>query len=134
MQQLNIPQSPIVDNRGQITQEWLVFMNELIRLSNNVISSDVVDKADDTDEIIIEGLKQSNVIVPEDIQMSTYVAPITMQYETVGDVAISISHDETMQSTPVQIAQDDQQQDNPYALISSIEQQIHDQQIWSLNS
>ena len=44
MQTLMIPQSPIADNRGQVTQEWLVFMNELIRLNNTVISSDVLIK------------------------------------------------------------------------------------------
>lgn len=121
MQQLMIPQSPIVNQQGQITQEWLVFMNELIRLSNQVISSDVVDKADGTDEAIIEGLRQSNIIVPEDDEMTTYVMPFVEQ-------------DEVIQNTPVQITQDDQHQDNPYALISTIEQKIHDQQIWSLNS
>lgn len=134
MQQLMIPQSPIVDNRGQITQEWLVFMNELIRLSNNVISSEVIDKADGTDEAIIEGLRQSSIIVPEDDEMATYVMPFVEQDAPIDNVAIPSNSDETIQNTPVQIVQDNQNQDNPYALISTIEQKIHDQQIWSLNS
>lgn len=121
MQTLNIPQSPIVDNRGLITQEWLVFMNELIRLSNQVISSDVIDKADGNDDIIIEGLRLSSIAMPESDELSTYVAPIIQQ-------------DEAIQNTAIQITQDNQQQDNPYALISSIEQQLYDQQIWGLNA
>lgn len=134
MQQLMIPQSPIVDNRGQITQEWLVFMNELIRLSNNVISSEVVDKADGTDEAIIEGLRQSSIIVPEDDEMTTYVMSFVEQDVPIDNVATPSNSDETIQNTPVQIVQDNQNQDNPYALISTIEQKIHDQQIWSLHS
>lgn len=121
MQTLMIPQSPIVDNRGLITQEWLVFMNELIRLSNTVISSDAVNKADDNDELTITSLAQPSVYTPENYELTTYVTPI-------------IEQDEVIQNTAIQITQDDQQQDNPYALISSIEQQLYDQQIWSLNA
>ena len=121
MQTLNIPQSAIVDSRGLITQEWLVFMNELIRLSNQVISSDVIDKADDTDDIIIESLRLSSIAMPESDELTTYVAPVIQQ-------------DEVIQHTAVQMMHDDQQQDNPYALISSIEQQLYDQQIWGLNA
>lgn len=121
MQQLMIPQSPIADNRGQVTQEWLVFINELIRLSNQVISSDVVDKADDNDDLTIDSLKQPVVYIPDNSELSTYVAPIIQQ-------------DESIQNTPIQITQDDQQQDNPYALISAIERKLYDQQIWELNA
>lgn len=121
MQQLNIPQSPIVDSRGMMTQEWLVFTNQLIRLSNSVISSDVVDKVDDNDDLTISSLQQPSVYIPESHDLNTYVAPI-------------IEQDELIQNTSIQITQDDQKQDNPYALISSIEQQIHDQQIWGLNT
>lgn len=121
MQQLMIPKSPIVDGRGQITQEWLVFMNELIRLSNQVISSDVVDKAKDSSDLIIEGLRLSSIAMPESDELSTYVAPVIQQ-------------DEVIQNTAIQVTHDDQQQDNPYALISSIEQQLYDQQIWGLNA
>lgn len=121
MQQLMIPQSPIVDSRGMMTQEWLVFTNELIRLSNQVISSDVVDKADGNEDLVIEGLKQSSIYMPESDELTTYVAPI-------------IKQDEPIQNTSIQITQDDQQQDNPYALISAIEQKLYDQQIWGLNA
>lgn len=121
MQTLMIPQSPIVDNRGQVTQEWLVFMNELIRLSNNVISSDVVDKADNTDEIIIEGLKQSSIIVPVDDEMATYVTPVIENDEPISNVSLVASNEELPQ-------------DNPYALMAAIKQQQYDQQIWSLTA
>lgn len=134
MQTLMIPQSPIVDNRGLITQEWLVFMNELIRLSNTVISSDVVNKADDNDELIITSLAQPSVYTPENYELTTYVAPIIEQDEVIQNTPLSIAQDEPIQSTSIQITQDDQTQDNPYALISSIEQQLYDQQIWSLNA
>ena len=121
MQQLKIPQSQMVAANGFVTQEWLVFINELMRLNNNVISSDVVDKADDNDELTITSLMQPSVSIPENDELTTYVTPI-------------IEQDEVIQNTAIQITQDDQQQDNPYALISSIEQQLYDQQIWSLNA
>lgn len=28
---LNIPTSPIVNSNGQMSQEWLIFMNQLVR-------------------------------------------------------------------------------------------------------
>ena len=28
---LNIPNSPIVNSNGQMSQEWLIFMNQLVR-------------------------------------------------------------------------------------------------------
>lgn len=121
MQQLMIPQSLIVDSRGMMTQEWLVFINELIRLSNQVISSEVVDKAGNNDDLTIDSLKQPVVYMPDNYELSTYVAPV-------------IPQDEPMQNTSIQITQDDQQQDNPYALISAIEQKLYDQQIWELNA
>lgn len=121
MQTLMIPQSPIVDSRGMMMQEWLVFTNELIRLSNQVISSDVVDKANGNEALIIEGLKQSSIIMPNDDEMSTYVAPVVIQDEPIENVAPVINNEELPQ-------------DNPYALMSAIEQQQYDQELWSLNA
>lgn len=120
MQTLMIPQSPIVDNRGMMTQEWLVFTNELIRLSNNVITSDVIENVDGSNERIIEGFKQSSIIMPDDEEVSTYVAPIIIQDEPINNVALVINSDESPQ-------------DNPYALMAAIKQQQYDQEIWSLN-
>ena len=28
---LNIPKSPITDSNGNLSQEWLIFMNQLVR-------------------------------------------------------------------------------------------------------
>lgn len=119
MQQLMIPQSPIVDGRGLVTQEWLVFINELIRLSNQVISSDVIDKADGNDELIIEGLKQSSIVMQNNDELATYVAPTIIQDEPISSVTITANREELPQ-------------DNPYALISAIEQYQYEQQLWSL--
>ena len=49
MQKLKIPQSQMIAANGFVTQEWLVFINELIRLNNNVISSGTIEKGDDAD-------------------------------------------------------------------------------------
>lgn len=131
MQTLMIPQSPIVDSRGMMPSEWLVFFNEFIRLSNLVISSDTINQAADA-AMIASGFRYTvDVERDEIIQNVTVTANSKSKIE---NVALAITQDEVIQNTAIQITQDDQQQDNPYALISSIEQQLYDQQIWSLNA
>lgn len=133
MQTLMIPQSPIVNQQGIITQEWLVFMNELIRLSNQVISSDVIDKADGNEEMVIEGFKQSSIIAPSDDEVSTYVAPTIIHEEPIENVSLNIVQDEPINNVALVINSDELPQDNPYALMAAIKQQQYDQEIWSLN-
>lgn len=130
MQTLKIPQSPIVTPQGLITQEWLVFVNELIRLNNRVISSGTIDKGDDADVLGI-GVSSIAPYLDSDV-LSTYVAPVITQDEQISNVALALVQDEPIQNTAIQITQDDQPQNNPYALMSAIEQQQYEQQIWSL--
>lgn len=118
MQQLKIPQSQMVAANGFVTQEWLVFINELMRLNNNVISSGTIEKGDDADILSI-GVASIAPYLNSD-ELSTYVAPVIMPDEQINNVALSMSHDEPTEN-------------NPYALISAIEQQLYDQQIWGLN-
>ena len=33
---LNIPQSPILDNSGMLSAEWLIFFNQLVRVVNKL--------------------------------------------------------------------------------------------------
>lgn len=131
MQTLKIPQSPIVNQQGLITQEWLVFINELIRLNNRVISSGTIEKGDDADILGI-GVSSITHYLDNDL-LSTYVAPVITQDEQINNVALALVQDEPINSVSLNMNHDDQSQDNPYALISSIEQQLYDQQIWGLN-
>lgn len=43
MKTINIPQTAIVTNDGKITPEWLVFINEMVRLLNK-LDDEKVDK------------------------------------------------------------------------------------------
>ena len=118
MQKLKIPQSQMVAANGFIAQEWLVFINELIRLSNNVISSGTIEKGNDADTLGI-GVSSIAPYLNNDV-LSTYVAPVVTQDEQINNVALNTSHDEPAEN-------------NPYALMSAIDQQLYDQQIWGLN-
>lgn len=131
MQTLMIPQSPIADNRGQVTQEWLVFINELIRLSNNVISSGTIEKGDDAGILSI-GVSSIRPYLDNDL-LSSYVAPVITQDEQITNVALALVQDEPINNVALNMSYDEQPKDNPYALISAIEQQLYDQQIWGLN-
>lgn len=131
MQPLKIPQSPMIARNGMMASEWLVFINEFIRLCNMIITDDIINQALEA-AIIASGFRYStDVNYDETIQNVTMTTAAETQIETV---ALAIAQDVIIDHTAVVIQQDDQQQDNPYALISSIEQQLYDQQIWSLNS
>lgn len=41
---LNIPQSPIIDNNGMLSAEWLIFFNQLLRVIEK-LDKDKADKA-----------------------------------------------------------------------------------------
>ena len=116
---------------GFVTQEWLVFINELIRLNNNVISSGTVDKSNDADVLSI-GVSSIAPYINND-ELSTYVAPVITQDEQINNVALALAPDEPINNVALNMSHDEPTENNPYALISSIERQIYDQQIWGLN-
>ena len=118
MQKLKIPQSQMIAANGFVTQEWLVFINELIRLNNNVISSGTIEKGDNADILGI-GVSSITPYLDNDV-LSTYAAPVIMPDEQINNVTLNTSYDEP-------------DENNPYALMSAIEQQLYDQQIWGLN-
>lgn len=130
MQQLQIPQSPMVAPNGFVTQEWLVFINELMRLNNNVISSDVVDVVNESE---LTSIAASN-IAPyfEESALSTYVAPVITQDEQINNIALALVQDEPISNVQLHMNHDEPIDTNPYALMSAIEQQQYEQQIWSL--
>jgi len=130
MQQLKIPQSQMVAANGFVTQEWLVFINELMRLNNNVISSGTIEKGDDADVLGI-GVSSIAPYLDNDV-LSTYVAPVITQDEKINNVALALVQDEPINNVALNMSYDEQPQDNPYALMSAIEQQLYEQQIWSL--
>lgn len=33
---INIPESPIIDQNGQLAQEWLIFLNQMVRAVNDL--------------------------------------------------------------------------------------------------
>ena len=131
MQTLMIPQSPMIGGNGLMAGEWLVFMNEFIRLCNNVIISDAINQAASA-ALIASGFRYAvDFERDETIQNVAISAYADAQIEAV---ALTVAKDETIDQASIVVQPDDQQQDNPYALISSIEQQLYDQQIWSLNA
>lgn len=131
MQKLKIPQSQMVAANGFIAQEWLVFINELIRLSNNVISSGTIEKGNDADVLSI-GVSSITPYLDNDV-LSTYVAPVITQDEQINNVALALVQDEPINNVALNVGHDEPTENNPYALMSAIEQQIYDQQIWGLN-
>ena len=50
MQQLKLPQSPFVTPNFMVAGEWLVFLNEFIRLLNLLTSSGTIDAAQEQQE------------------------------------------------------------------------------------
>lgn len=143
MQPLKIPQSQIIGINGMMAGEWLVFINEFIRLCNAVITSDTINKADDAEQ---NSLGYASIATTKNDDVSTYVALASaVNDEPIDSVAVVITNDEPIENvavtanqgehvdnTPLVIQQNEQVQDNPYALISAIEQQQYEQQLWSL--
>ena len=121
MQQLKIPQSQFVTPNNMVAGEWLVFLNELIRLGNLIISSDTIKKGNDAEFAIIE---QSFVSL--DMAVSNN--------QEVAQVALTTPSDDVVPQTPIYANTDENSAtgDNPYAQLSAIEQQLYDQQIWNL--
>jgi len=130
MQKLKIPQSQMVAANGFVTQEWLVFINELMRLNNNVISSGTIEKGDDSDILSI-GVASIAPYLNND-ELSTYVAPVVMPDEQINNVALALVQDEPINNVQLHMNHDEPIDTNPYALMSAIEQQQYEQQIWSL--
>ena len=119
MQQLKIPQSPIVTANGSITNEWLVFINELSRLNNRAIDSDTIEKANDAQ---FNSVGQTSFIgwdMAADSDSSAYIT-------------INTQDDEFIEVVPLQQQADENIADNPYALLNAIEQRVHEQEIWGL--
>lgn len=143
MQELKIPQSQIIATNGMMATEWLVFINEFIRLSNAVIASNTISKADAAEfnsvgQAVITGFDA-------DDEISTYLPPMVAYDEQINNIAIDavrdeqinnvamvLGHDERIDNTTVLISNDDLLPDNPYALLTAIGQQQYEQQIWSL--
>lgn len=144
MQPLKIPQSPMVTGKGVMASEWLVFINEFIRLCNAVIVSDTINKANDSEQ---NSLSYTSIALVSNDYESIHVALPASINELVGSVAsVVVGNDDAVQNVAVVINQDDridntsllnphdeQLPDNPYALLSAIKQQQYEQQIWSLN-
>ena len=129
MQSLKIPQSPMISGNGLMAGEWLVFMNEFIRLCNNVITSDTINQAASA-ALIASGFRYAvDFERDETIQNVAISAYADAQIEAA---ALAIAKDETINQTSIVVQPDDQPQNNPYALMSAIEQQLYEQQIWSL--
>lgn len=121
MQQLKIPQSQFVTPNNMVAGEWLVFLNELIRLGNLIISSDTIEKGNNAEFASIE---QSFVSL--DMAVSNN--------QEVAQVALITPSDDVVPQTPIyaNIDENSATGDNPYAQMSAIEQQLYDQQIWNL--
>ena len=119
MQQLKIPQSPIVTANGLITHEWLVFINELSRLNNRAIGSDTIEKANDA---------QFN-----SVGQTSFIG-LDMATDSDSDISTTINTqaDEVVEVVPLQQKVDEHLADNPYALLNAIEQRVYEQQIWGL--
>ena len=122
MQQLKIPQSQFVTPNNMVAGEWLVFLNELIRLGNLIISSDTIKKGDNAEFASIE----QNSLIGFDIA--------TANSQEVDQVALITPSDDVVPQTPIYANTDENSTtgDNPYAQMSAIEQQLYDQQIWNL--
>lgn len=129
MQPLKIPQSQIISGNGMMASEWLVFINEFIRLCNAVITSGTISKAEDAE---FNSVQQVATATHESNEISTYVAPIIARDEVIDSVPILVSRDEPIINTAIIMQHDEQPLDNPYALLSAIKQQQYEQQLWSL--
>lgn len=121
MQQLKIPQSQFVTPNNMVAGEWLVFLNELIRLGNLIISSDTIKKGNNAEFASIEQSFVSFDIATANSQEVAQVALITPSDDVVPQTPIYANTDENIATG-----------DNPYAQLSAIEQQLYDQQIWNL--
>ena len=121
MQQLKIPQSQFVTPNNMVAAEWLVFLNELIRLGNLIISSDTIEKSNNAEFASIEQSFVSLDIAASNNQEVVQVALITPSDDVVPQTPIYANTDENSATG-----------DNPYAQMSAIEQQLYDQQIWNL--
>lgn len=121
MQQLKIPQSQFVTPNNMVAGEWLVFLNELIRLGNLIISSDTIEKGNNAEVASIEQSFVSFDIAASNSQEVAQVALITPSDDVVPQTPIYANTDENSATG-----------DNPYAQMSAIEQQLYDQQIWNL--
>lgn len=121
MQQLKIPQSQFVTPNNMVAGEWLVFLNELIRLGNLIISSDTIKKSNDAEFASIEQSFVSLDMTASNNQEVAQVALITPSDDVVPQTPIYANTDENSATG-----------DNPYAQMSAIEQQLYDQQIWNL--
>ena len=121
MQQLKIPQSQFVTPNNMVAGEWLVFLNELIRLGNLIISSDTIEKGNNAEFASIEQSFVSFDMTASNNQEVAQVALITPSDDVVPQTVIYANTDENSATG-----------DNPYAQMSAIEQQLYDQQIWNL--
>lgn len=121
MQQLKIPQSQFVTPNNMVAGEWLVFLNELIRLGNLIISSDTIEKGNNAEFASIEQSFVSFDMTASNNQEVAQVALITPSDDVVPQTPIYANTDENSATG-----------DNPYAQMSAIEQQLYDQQIWNL--
>ena len=133
MQQLKIPQSQFVTPNNMVAGEWLVFLNELIRLGNLIISSDTIEKGNNAEFASIEQSFVSFDIAASNSQEVAQVALITPSDDVVPQTPIYANTDtQSVDNVPLQITHEESSSDNPYAQMSAIEQQLYDQQIWNL--
>lgn len=133
MQQLKIPQSQFVTPNNMVAGEWLVFLNELIRLGNLIISSDTIKKGNNAEFASIEQSFVSFDIAASNSQEVAQVALITPSDDVVPQTPIYAKIDaQSVDNVPLQITYEESSSDNPYAQLSAIEQQLYDQQIWNL--
>lgn len=133
MQHLKIPQSQFVTPNNMVAGEWLVFLNELIRLGNLIISSDTIEKGNNAEFASIEQSFVSFDMTTSNNQEVAQVALITPSDDVVPQTPIYANTDaQSVDNVPLQITHEESSCDNPYAQLSAIEQQLYDQQIWNL--
>lgn len=133
MQQLKIPQSQFVTPNNMVAGEWLVFLNELIRLGNLIISSDTIKKGNNAEFASIGQSFVSFDMTASNSQEVAQVALITQSDDVVPQTPIYANTDaQSVDNVPLQITHEESSGDNPYAQMSAIEQQLYDQQIWNL--
>lgn len=120
MQQLKLPQSPFVTPNFMVAGEWLVFLNEFIRLLNLLISSGTIDAAQEAIDLASTTRVTMDFIHAQDDASQAGVVHLSVNdYEDISQVGLVMQNEEP-------------KVDTPYAQLSAIEQQLYDQQIWNL--
>lgn len=120
MQQLKLPQSPFVTPNFMVAGEWLVFLNEFIRLLNLLISSGTIDAAQEAIDLASTTRITMDFINAQDDASQAGVVHLSINdYEDISQVGLVMQNEEP-------------KVDTPYAQLSAIEQQLYDQQIWNL--